>query len=315
MNENNSRLRLRRGGPLHAYLELLRAPNLFTSMADVAMGYLFVQTTSAPDARTLALLLLASTLLYAAGVVLNDVFDFSRDVSQRPDRPLPSGRISPAVARWLGWELLLLGVAVAWLIAFLTTTGHLYPGLVGSLLAGCIVLYDAGLKRTPLGPTAMGACRMLNVLLGMSVTAAPWHAAHWMVAGGIGIYIAGVTWLARTESRESSRLHLGLATGVMMAGIALLACYGGQGREVGTQLLGRFQLLMAILGALIAWRCFRAVMEPIPLRVQMAVKQGILSLVVLDAAVCYVARGTVEAVMILLLLAPAIALGRWIHST
>ncbi len=96
---------LGRGGwSLTPYVQLLRLPNLFTAMADVAMGFLFVRASWAWNpapinlrpigAWVLALLALASALLYAAGVVLNDVFDLERDRRERPERPLPSGRVS-----------------------------------------------------------------------------------------------------------------------------------------------------------------------------------------------------------------------------
>ncbi len=302
---------------LMAYLQLVRLPNVFTAMADVAMGLLFVRVVSGwDDAWVLGLLLGASSLLYASGMVLNDVFDVAVDARWRPQRPLPSRRVSPAAARWLGWELMLLGVALAWSASFLV--GHLWPGIVAVLLAGCIVLYNALLKRTPLGPLAMGGCRMLNVLLGMSVATLPWHAEHWLVAGGIGIYVVGVTWFARTEARLSSRWHLGLATAVMMLGIGLLAWFPSYADNLVPGIRrqpDRWHLLMAILGGLIGWRCVRAVIEPVPARVQIAVKQCILSLVILDAAVCCVVRGTFWAVMILLLLVPTVFLGRWIRST
>jgi 4-hydroxybenzoate polyprenyltransferase len=101
---------------LRGYLELVRLPNVFTAMADVAMGFLFTRADFLPgeDGWLLGLLLAASSLLYAAGVVLNDVFDLEVDAVERPHRPLPSGRVSPAVARWLGWELLVVGLAAAW---------------------------------------------------------------------------------------------------------------------------------------------------------------------------------------------------------
>ncbi len=300
-----------------AYLELVRLPNIFTAMADVAMGFLFVRAISGPrDGLVLGLLVTASSLLYAAGVVLGDLFDMQIDARQRPERPLPSGRVLPAVAAWLGWELLLIGVALAWVVAFFT--GNLRPGVVAGLLAACIVLYDARLKRTPVGPVLMGACRMLNVLLGMSVAAAPWQVEHWLVAGGIGAYIVGVTWFARTETRQSSRVQLAAATTVMMAGIALLAWFPSWTDELVPSIRqqpGRWGLLMVILGVLIGWRCLRAVVEPAPRRVQTAVEQCILSLVILDAAVCYAMRGTLEAVMILWLLLPVMLLGRWIRLT
>ena len=87
-------VRNRAAGPqLRDYLELMRLPNVFTSMADVAMGFLFVrELATAIDAWLLAVLLGASSLLYLAGVVLNDVFDLELDSRERPDRPLPSGR-------------------------------------------------------------------------------------------------------------------------------------------------------------------------------------------------------------------------------
>jgi 4-hydroxybenzoate polyprenyltransferase len=164
----------------------------------------------------------------------------------------------------------------------------------------------------------MGGCRMLNVLLGMSVAAAAWQSPHWLVAGGIGTYIVGVTWFARGEAGQSSRLQLGLATAVMMAGIALLARLPAHADNLVLLLQRqpeRWTLLMMLLGMLIGWRCFRAVLDPIPARVQMAVTHCILSLVILDAAACYAVRGTFWAVMVLLLLAPAMLLGQWIRST
>ena len=304
---------------LRAYLQLLRAPNLFTAMADVTMGFLFTHAAiGGGDGRVFAGLLAASTLLYAAGVVLNDVFDFPVDARERPGRPLPSGRISPAAARRLGWTLLLVGLALAWLAAFLA--GDLRPGLVGTGLAACVVLYDAVLKRTPLGPPAMGACRMLNVLLGMSAAAAAWHDEHWLVAAAIGTYIAGVTWFARSEAGPSSRRHLGPATAVILAGIGLLwlvpgRCDPARIVPILREEPGRWTLLMAVLGALVGFRCLRAVVEPAPYRVQMAVRQCILSLVILDAAACFVLRGVPGAVMVLVLLVPTVALGWWIEST
>jgi len=320
---------------LWAYLQLLRVPNIFTAMADVVMGFLFTHAALAPgdtwvllapgEARILGLLVAASSLLYAGGVVLNDVFDFHRDVRERPQRPLPSGRISLSAARRLGWGLLLAGAALAWLAAFVAGGGwHWHdasgtrPGIVATVLAGCVVLYDAALKRTPVGPPAMGACRMLNVLLGMSLAAGSWQDEHWLVAASVGTYIAGVTWFARSESGRSSRWHLGLATVVLLAGIGLLWPLPERCDRVAAILQqepGRWSLLLTVLALLIGFRCFRAVLDPAPRRVQMAVKQCILSLVILDAAACFVVRGTAGAVMVLLLLVPTVLSGWWIEST
>ncbi len=316
--ENRSRFR--------SHLQLLRLPNVFTAMADVAMGFLFVQAadpwTRGPwrpmpwDVATLVTLLAASALLYAAGVVLNDVFDLETDRRERPERPLPSGRIPVEAARRLGYRLLLGGVAVATAAVFFV--GHLRPGAVAALLAAAILLYDAWLKRTPLGPAAMGACRTLNVLLGMTACDAPLHAGNWLVAGGIGVYVAGLTWFARRESQQSSRRQLALATAVMVLGIAMIASlprWSDRVLPAIQQQLNWWYLLLAGLGFLIVRRCLAAVIEPVPRRVRMAVTQCVLSIVMLDAVACYAVRGPYWAGGILLLLLPAFLVGRWIEIT
>src|SRR5262245_24632863 len=90
-----------------AYARLFRLPNVFTALADVAMGYFFIERAIARLDVFLALLG-ASACLYTAGMVLNDVYDLEIDRRERPSRPLPSGRISATWAKWLGYELLLV---------------------------------------------------------------------------------------------------------------------------------------------------------------------------------------------------------------
>jgi len=296
---------------------LIRLPNLFTAAADVVMGFLVThESIGSREGGILGALAGASILLYAGGVVLNDVFDLEADSRERPTRPLPSGRISPTVARRLGWGFLAVGMALGWAAGLLAES--VWPGAVASLLAGCVVVYDRFLKRTPLGPVAMGACRMLNVLLGMSVLVGPWQGYHFLIAAGIGTYIVGVTWYARHEAWESNRIELLLAIAVMLTGIGLLAWLPGWTDETVLQIRAdpsRWYLIVGVLGALIGWRSLRAVLEPQPLQVQLAVKQSILSLVILDAVVCFALRGTEAAVLVVLFLIPAALLGRWIYST
>jgi 4-hydroxybenzoate polyprenyltransferase len=321
-DDAESPIRLTGGSTLRSYIELMRLPNVFTAIADVAMGFLFVQPPygqwfpTPRDCWALAMLMAASSLLYIAGIVLNDVFDVEIDRRERPDRPLPSGRIALSAARRLGWKLLTLGVifgAGAGVFA-----GNPRPGVVAALLAGGIVLYDALLKPTPLGPLAMGACRMLNVMLGMSVLDLPLHIEHWLVAGGIGVYVCGITWFARRENERSLRLHLILATLVMIAGIAMLAWFPSWSDRIIVRVQldpQRWRLLISLLGLLIVWRCFRAVVDPVPDCVRMAVAQGVLSIVMLDVVACYAIRDAYWAGAIALLLLPALFLGRWIRIT
>ena len=307
----------RPGSPLLAYLQLVRLPNAFTAMADVAMGFFFTHTIFASgDLLVLGLLVGASSLLYSAGMVLNDVFDIRVDARQRPERPLPSGRIPLARARYLGFELLTAGLILAWVASLVTT--DLRSGIVAVALAGCIVLYDGLLKRTPLGPAAMGGCRMLNVLLGMSAAAGPWEMQHWLAALAIGTYVAGITWFARNEAAKSSRVQLALGTVLMVSGIGLLIPLPGMIDSVATILREepiRWPILIVLIAALVGRRCVRAVLDPTPEAVQAAVRHAIFSLVVLDAAVVFAVGGLPRAVMVLLLLVPTMFLGKWVYST
>jgi 4-hydroxybenzoate polyprenyltransferase len=325
------------GSRLLAWLQLFRAPNVFTAMADVAMGYFFVAGDASPP-ETLALLVLASSLLYTAGMVLNDVYDFDIDAKERPQRPLPSGRIALSIARRLGYALLIVGAAAGWAAGYMSGEADLpwRSGVVATLLAGCVVLYDAGVKRTFAGPLVMGGCRFLNVLLGMSAAPhispeyallAGYDAAQLLVAGGIGIYIVGVTWFARTEAdAKSSSLVLITATLVMLAGVAFLAIFPFaesapplqmKPMRVGVELTS--QSVWAVLLALIAFpiigRCLAAVSDPIPLRVQTAVKRAILSLILFDGAVTLAVAGPMWAIAVLALFVPTMLLAAWVYST
>lgn len=305
-----------------AILQLVRLPNVFTAIADVMAGYLIVRGGLHEPAKFFSLLG-ASVCLYLAGMVLNDVYDVDADTRQRPHRPIPSGRISLGFARKLGFGLLLVGIGCSWLACL--PIGHVRPGIVGTALGLCIWLYDGLLKRTPVAPLLMGGCRMLNLLLAMSADPAPWQPFNWLLAGGMGIYIFGVTVFARKEAGTSSRLRLATGAIIAMAGVALLARTPYLAYDI-PQLkmeidLAKWNQLWIILAALIGWRMVRAVMQPEPEVIQPAVKVAILSVVMLDAAICLgwvgmAGPGGIAWVLLILLLSlPAMFLGRWVYST
>lgn len=308
-------------------LRLLRAPNVFTAIADVAMGYLFVRGkfASIPEFAGLAF---ASCSMYLAGMVLNDVFDLEIDRVERPDRPLPSGRISFGFARGLGFGLLLVGVAAAWLVGFLAddALAPWRPGAVATLLAAAILTYDGGLKKTLVSPVAMGLCRFLNVLLGMSLlpaAAGESETIRWATGGystpelvtaaGIGVYIAGVTIFAKSEAEESRRAPLVAGLAVMFAGIGLLAT--GPSLEGAKVVNPLWLVILAMVSITLGRRCVAATANPEPMLVQRAVKISILSLIPLNAAVCAARADSALAIGVALLLLPAFALGRWVYST
>ena len=74
-------------------------------------------------------------------------------------------------------------------------------------------------------------------------------------------------------------------------------------------------VLVGMLGLWVLRRCLTAMFDPEPGNVRRAVALGVLYIVTLDALACYAVAGYFWATMILLLLVPAMLLGRWINPT
>ncbi|BDH13790.1 SCO3242 family prenyltransferase [Streptomyces hygroscopicus] len=150
-------------GTGRAWAELLRASALFSVPGDLLAG-----ATAAghrPNHRT-ALATCASLCLYEAGMALNDWADRDIDAVERPDRPIPSGRIAPAAALTAAGSLTVAGLALA--------AAASRPALLtATALAATVWAYDLHLKNTPAGPAAMACARTLDLLQGAVATAPP----------------------------------------------------------------------------------------------------------------------------------------------
>jgi 4-hydroxybenzoate polyprenyltransferase len=297
-----------------AWLQLVRLPNVFTAVADVSMGYLVVPVGFQPLVN-FGLLVVASVLLYLSGMVLNDVFDAPVDAQERPDRPIPSGRISRQAAARVGWGMLWGGILVAGWLSF--SANDWRPGAVAVLLASCILLYDGALKKTRLAPLVMGECRMLNVLLGMSLSVIPWGKFEVLIAVGIGVYIIGVTIFARTDARVSSRVRLSNGLIVLLFGMGIVAAVPwltGERPSLVVPRLGWY-VLWGSIALIIGRRCLMALFEPSPKRVQAAVRNCVQSIIVLDAAVCVGYASPYWGFAVLALLLPTFVLTMWLNAT
>jgi 4-hydroxybenzoate polyprenyltransferase len=297
-----------KGQAMRAYAQLVRLPNVFTALADIGLGAFIAsaQPTSL-DASwwvRLVLVALASVCLYSAGMVLNDYFDREIDRKERPDRPIPSGRVAARNALIFGIVLLGLGNIAA------TTTGR-EAALLATALVVAILAYNGGLKHTWAGPLVMGSCRGLNVLLGLTLTNLD---AGWRVhlALLVGLYITGVTLFARTEARSSHPALLGLAATLMTLAIGLAIPLPAN-LPAGTT-TSVYPYALAAMACWIGLPVWEALRRPTPTRVQAAVKRAIFGLVAFDAVLASVFAGP-AALMLFLLVIPGLILGRWLYST
>lgn len=124
----------------------------------------------------------------------------------------------------------------------------------------------------------------------------------------------GVTWFARTETRESNRWQLGIATLFVNAGIATLIFFirTWPGQVEWTSVA----FVLAFVALIIDRRLIAAISDPSPDKVQTAVKTMLMSLVVLDATMIYWKTENVTLSCLTVgLLVPSIVLSRWIRVT
>ena len=147
-----------------AYLELLRPANVVTALADVLAGFAIAGLR---HPETLPWLLLSSCCLYAGGVVLNDVFDRDLDRIERPERPIPSGRVSTRSAATLG------GGAARCRCRGRRDAPRRRRAAMALAIAAAVLLYDAwGKRQAPIAPLNMALCRALNLMLGVAAVPA-----------------------------------------------------------------------------------------------------------------------------------------------
>lgn len=285
-----------RQGAIGPYLQLMRPANLLTAAADILAGF---AAAALANAAALPWLLLATTGLYSGGVVLNDVFDAQLDARERPERPIPAGRVTVRDGALLGAALLAAGAGAAFLSSRVS-------GILALLILGCTVLYNGWGKHQPvLGPINMGACRGLNLLLGVSAAPALVGERWFLALIPIG-YIAAITAVSTGEvhggRRGTGQLALGLVGAVILALLALAWSPG----------FAWLPLLPFL--ALFAWRVlppfWRAARDPQPRQIRAAVKAGVLSLIVLDSAIAAGYAGPLYGAVVLALLLVASRIAR-----
>src|SRR5262249_59580401 len=105
---------------------------------------------------------------------------------------------------------------------------------------------------------------------------------------------------------------------ILLAGIGLLSSLphwasGAESPHINPP--PRWNLFWSLIGLLVAWRCLRAIIDPVPTQIQAAVRNCIFALVILDAATCLAVQDRTWSFVILALLIPMVILGRWIYST
>ncbi len=173
---------------------------------------------------------LTSLLLYAAGMVWNDIVDVEQDRQRRPDRPLARGRLHLVPVMTVG---------VLLLVAPLMTALQIRPTQYGVSLAGIVLclglFYNLTAKSIPvLGAVTMGLTRGCHALFALLILgedhlrmALQWTSGPTQLNGlliyplVITAYTIGITTIARLEDRERGGSRLSLLIGAALLGSAI----------------------------------------------------------------------------------------------
>lgn len=284
---------------LKGYLRLMRPANIVTAVSDILAGIAiagyFTGTNSGEIQLLPVVLLVLSTIgLYGGGVVFNDVFDAELDKIERPERPIPSGLIAKNGAALLGSVLLLIGIVAASFVH----QSFLPSGLIALATAIAALVYDKWGKHHPfLGPLNMGACRGLNLLLGISIIPAALY-QYWAISLIPVLYIAAITMISRGEVHggKKSTLYAAALFYLLVIVAILLVSFTNK-----TILFS--SLFVIIFGVMIYMPLRKAIQNPKGSLIGKAVKAGVLALILMNAAWA-AAFGTLSLALIIVLLLP-----------
>lgn len=183
---------------LRSFFVLGRVSNLPTVWTNVAVGWFLSGGAWTAD---FGWLLLGMSLIYVAGMTLNDAFDAKWDKEHAPERPIPSGQIRRGIVWITGLLQMMTGVGV--ILALTIAWPSLLLGLVLAIL-----LYNALHKRWSGSVLIMGMCRALVYILAGSAVATQTEdfqvpSGVLVIAGLSVLYIAGLTLAARSERLAS----------------------------------------------------------------------------------------------------------------
>lgn len=250
---------------LRDLVELVRAPAALSVPGDALVG---ATAAGVVGMRTVPIAA-ASVCLYWAGMAANDWADRKLDSVERPERPIPSGRVSPVEALAVAGGLTAAGLCLA-------AQGRRTLTIAG-VLATAVWAYDLRWKNTAAGPAGMALCRGLDVLMGAAegtmrraVPAALTVAAH----------TYAVTELSRREVSGAER-PLPAATLAATGTISTIAAFGlGKPRRAAPRIVA--VALAARYAAQFGRAQLAVLSEPKADNVRASVGAGIMALPVLQ---------------------------------
>lgn len=292
------------------YLVLVRLPNLFTLPSNILVGMAVISSLAftLTSFTQFLLLIIISVIFYCAGIVLNDLYDIDIDKKDRPNRPLPSGKISKRSAILLVAILSTLALILSLLVSFSTL-------VISSILFLAIIGYDKYLKNTRAGPFTIASARVMNILLGASIGLTSIDSYSQIVTLTFVltitfVYVSLIGFVSRYEVRGfSDYIKFLLPPGIVATIISSILLFS---------LMGFFKLELLIPLALFSFIMiisFIRIHTRDSRRTQQIVQNMIVSIIVLDSVFLTGINGIELGLAILTLMAPLLVLANKMYMT
>ena len=265
---------------------MLRISNVPTVVSQVfagaAVGWYALPAGTALPLGALVLVLVGVPLSYLAGMILNDVFDARVDATERPDRPIPSGRIPLFLAGFIGGSMLLIGVSMLAVASPSTLSWAIALGV-------CILAYDMLHTLSAASIVLMASCRgLVPVIAAFAISSnTDWSILAW-IAGAAFAFIAALSIAARNEMTGFGLVARAAAWSLPVAACAPLGMWGALAIDPGGALLSSMVVGAALLAAYLVVVGIRtASKRESPRAVPLAVAMWIGAIPAIDAATCF----------------------------
>ena len=274
------------------YLQLVRIPGIFTALSSVMIGYFF--SLSETGVVSFPFLFLTSGMLFCSGMIFNDYFDLQIDKKERPDRPLPTKKISKQNALLLGVIFLILANFFAYVVGY-------YSLIISLIMTILIISYNYKLKFISfLGIFNLSFIRFLNILLGFSILSITFDVIQYAIP--IGIFVGGISILAKNESDLIKPIYKKLNN------IFILITIG----SVSVLLINNFQIESLIFLGLFSIMQLYALFEK---KIQNQITLQLLSIILLDAILISILVSFYASILVSLLIIPAYFIAKKLYFT
>jgi len=218
-------------------LDLGRVSNLPTVWTNCLAGWIL---GGGGEPKRLALLLVSGSLIYVAGMYLNDAFDARWDSEHKNDRPIPSGFIGQRPVWIMGWSMMMAGLGL-----FVVMGKE--PAILGALLASCVIFYDAFHKQISWSPIPMALCRLFLLLAAAASARGGVDGYAVWCSVVLASYIVGLSYLAKAESLPGMLRYWPL---IFLAAPIVLAVIVNDGDSMEKGLVASLILALWILKSL-----------------------------------------------------------------